>query len=99
MGESNDPGGERCLDYTTGEQRPYKWTALSEMRKKNRRLRKTRTAALKYAADDVQGIVFPPQAGQGEVNLKCSKGHLDQKVKFPNLWHCETLEEVAWGAY
>lgn len=98
-GESNDPGGEGCLDNTTGEKRLYKWTVLSETRKKNRRLRRTRTTALKDAADDGQGIVLPPQAGQGEVNLNCSKGDLDQKVKFPNFRHCETLEEIAWGAY
>ena len=99
-GESNDAGGEGCLDNTTGEKRLYKWTVLGEMRRESRRLRRKRTAAFKHAAGDVQGIVFLPQAGQGEVNLNCSKGDLDQKVKFPNSRHCETLEEmIAWGAY
>jgi len=68
------------------------------MRKQNRRLKRTRTAALKDAAADVEGIVFPSQAGQ-EMNFNCSKGNLDQKVKFPNSMHYETLEEIAWGAY
>lgn len=72
---------------------------LSEARKESRRLTRTRTAVLRHAAGDEQGIIFPPQPGQGEVNLKCSKGDLDQKVKFPNSRHCVTLEELAWGAY
>lgn len=97
--ESNDPGGEGCLDNTISETRLYKWTVLSEMRKENRKLRRTSTAALKHAAAAVHGIVFPPQTGQGEVNLNCSKEDLDQKVKFPNSRHCETLEKIAWGAY
>lgn len=71
---------------------------VSEVRKESRRLTRTRTAALRHAAGGVQGIIFPSQAGQ-EVNLKCSKGDLDQKVKFPNSRHCETLEELAWGTY
>lgn len=85
FGESNDPGGEGCLDNTISETRLYKWTVLSEMRKENRKLRRTSTAALKHAAAAVHGIVFPPQAGQGEVNLNCSKEDSDQKVKFPNI--------------
>ena len=95
-GESNERREEWCLDNTS-EKRLHKRTVLSERRKENRSLRRMRTAAFKHAAD-VQGIVFPPQAGQ-EVNLNFSKGDLDQKVRFPNFRHCETLEEIAWGAY
>lgn len=43
-----------------------------------------------------QGVVFPPQAGQGKVNLNFSKGDLDQKIKFPNSRHCETMGKIVW---
>lgn len=68
---------------------------LSKTRKENRNFR-MRTAVLKHAVADVQGIIFPPQAGQGKVKLNFSKGDLDQKIKFPNSRRCETLGETAW---